>query len=73
MRHQIDLQIAGLGDIPLLRLDRNLLLEQRARSRRAIQRALEPRLTRLQTPFQLSGANRQQLSLLHRRQGDALA
>ena len=39
VRHQINFQIAGLGHIPVIRLDRDLVLQQGARARGAVEAA----------------------------------
>ncbi|MDH5499340.1 MAG: hypothetical protein OEY12_18105, partial [Nitrospira sp.] len=50
MGDQINLQIAGLGHVPVVRLDRDELFEQRAGARGPVEPSLQPVLARLQPP-----------------------
>ena len=69
MRDQIDLGPARRAHIPVIRLDRDVVLEQGARLRAAIAAPLEPCLLRLQPPVDLPGADGQELPFERARQG----
>ena len=68
VRHQIHFQITRRADIPVLRLDRDLMLQQRARTRGAVEPPLDPALALRQPPINLPGTDPPALRLHCRRQ-----
>jgi hypothetical protein len=73
MGHQIDFQIAGARDVPVIRLDGDQMLEQGAGPGGPVEPSLQPVLVRVEPPVHLPHTDGKQLAFQRRAQGPPLS